>query len=50
MTGGGASGHFKSPYYNNLTGMWAAGERVRLDPATREAAHTLVLAPPGAAQ
>ena len=45
MTGGGSSGHFKSPYYNNLTEMWVRGERVRLDPSARTAAYTLTLAP-----
>jgi len=36
------SGHFKSP---NLTEMLARGERVRLNPSARTAAHTLTLAP-----
>ena len=44
MAYSGVSGHFKSPYYN-LTEMWARGERVRLNPSARTAAHTLTLAP-----
>jgi penicillin amidase len=42
---GGASGHFNSPFYDNLTERWAAGERVRLDPATRIEAFALRLFP-----
>ena len=30
MMSGGESGHFKSPFYNNLTRGWIAGERIRL--------------------
>jgi penicillin amidase len=47
MTGGGASGHFRSPYYNNLTAKWARGERIRLHPDARVPAHTLTLEPNG---
>jgi penicillin amidase len=47
MTGGGASGHLRSPYYNNLTAKWARGERIRLHPDARVPAHTLTLEPNG---
>lgn len=50
MAGGGSSGHFRSPYYNNLTELWAAGERVQLDPTTREDAFTFVLEPASGAR
>ncbi len=30
MAIGGSSGHFRSPFYNNLTEHWAAGERIRI--------------------
>jgi penicillin amidase len=47
MTGGGTSGHFRSPYYNNLTALWARGDRVRLTPESLVPAYTLVLTPAG---
>lgn len=34
LSGGGSSGHFKSPYYNNLTDDWVAGKRFRLSPTS----------------
>ena len=43
MTGGGSSGHFKSPYYDNLTEMWVRGERIKLHPGQRNAAYTLTI-------
>ena len=45
MTGGGSSGHFKSPYYNNLTDDWIAGERIELSPANVSPIATLTLVP-----
>jgi penicillin amidase len=45
MTGGGTSGHFRSPFYNNLTDLWSRGERVRLSADTRTPTHTFTLAP-----
>ncbi|MCG2589896.1 penicillin acylase family protein [Rhodohalobacter sulfatireducens] len=45
MTGGGSSGHFKSPYYNNFTEMWVRGERIKLNPEEREEQYTLILQP-----
>ncbi len=45
MTAGGSSGHFKSPYYNNLTDDWAAGERIELKPDKLLPVATLTLNP-----
>ena len=45
MTFGGTSGHYKSPFYNNLTERWAQGERLRLSRANLSAAATLALVP-----
>lgn len=45
MTAGGSSGHFKSPYYNNLTGDWIAGERIELSPTKVSPIATLTLIP-----
>jgi penicillin amidase len=45
MTGSGPSGHFKSPYYNNLTELWVRGERIELNPERSDAAFTLTLEP-----
>jgi len=45
MTGGGSSGHFKSPYYDNLTDDWVAGERIELSPARVSPIATLTLIP-----
>ena len=49
MTGGGSSGHFKSPYYDNLTDDWIAGERFKLSPdkVSPIATMTLVRGKPG---
>ena len=43
MTFGGSSGHYKSPYYNNLTESWVKGQRLRLSRENLSAAATLVL-------
>jgi penicillin amidase len=45
ITPGGVSGHFKSPYYDNLTQMWVRGERIILDPKQIEKQYRLVLQP-----
>jgi penicillin amidase len=45
MTAGGSSGHFKSPYYDNLTDDWAAGERIELSPGKVSPIATLTLIP-----
>jgi len=45
ITGGGSSGHFKSPYYDNLTDDWIAGERIELSPAKVSPIATLTLIP-----
>ena len=45
MTLGGSSGHFKSPYYNNLTDDWIAGERIELSPSKVSPIATLTLIP-----
>ena len=45
MTGGGPSGHFKSPYYNNLTDDWIGGERIELSPGKVSPIATLSLMP-----
>ncbi len=45
MAGGGSSGHFKSPYYNNLTDDWIAGERIKLSPTNVSPVATLALVP-----
>lgn len=47
MMSGGQSGHFKSPFYNNLTAGWIEGERIRLpsDPARVRDIATLTLTP-----
>lgn len=45
MTGGGSSGHFKSPYYDNLTDDWIAGERIELSPSNVSPSATMTLVP-----
>jgi len=45
MIPGGSSGHFKSPYYDNLTDDWIAGERIELSPANVSPIATLTLIP-----
>lgn len=45
MTAGGASGHYASPYYNNLTADWIEGGRFRLDPAGLVPTASLTLTP-----
>ncbi len=47
MAPGGPSGHVGSDYYNNLTPLWIAGERMRLDPDEIGPIATLTLAPGG---
>jgi penicillin amidase len=42
---GGSSGHFRSPYYDNLTDDWIAGERIELSPANVSPIATLTLVP-----
>ena len=45
MTTGGSSGHFASPFYNNPTEAWVAGERIQLSPESMEPIATLRLLP-----
>ena len=45
MTLGGSSGHFKSPYYDNLTDGWISGERIELSPGNVSPIATLSLMP-----
>ena len=45
MTLGGSSGHFKSPYYDNLTDDWIAGEQIELSPGKVSPIATLTLIP-----
>jgi penicillin amidase len=45
MGAGGPSGHVGSDFYNNLTPLWVAGERMRLDPDEIEPMATLRLVP-----
>jgi len=45
MIGGGSSGHFKSPYYDNLTDDWVAGKRIELSPTNVSPIATLTLVP-----
>ena len=45
MSAGGSSGHFKSPYYDNLTDDWVAGERIELSPGKVSPIATLTLIP-----
>ena len=45
MTFGGTSGHYKSPFYNNLTERWANGERLSLSRENLSAFATLSLVP-----
>lgn len=48
MISGGESGHFRSPFYNNLTAGWIAGERIRIpsDLGKINKIATLSLVPP----
>jgi penicillin amidase len=45
MAHSGISGHFKSPYYDNLTKMWVRGDRITLNPEQIEEQYRLVLQP-----
>lgn len=45
MTTGGSSGHFDSPYYNNLTEHWIDGQRMQLNPNAISASAELALLP-----
>jgi penicillin amidase len=45
ITPGGVSGHFKSPYYDNLTEMWVRGDRITLNPEQIEEKYRLILQP-----
>jgi acyl-homoserine lactone acylase PvdQ len=42
---GGSSGHFRSPFYDNLSAGWIAGERIRLFPGQISPIATLRLSP-----
>jgi len=45
MAYSGVSGHFKSPYYDNLTPHWVRGERFKLNPDEVEEQYRLILQP-----